>query len=251
VGNIFFSGCNLACVYCQNWQASQCGAGDIYTHEQVADMMLKFQDDGIESVGLVTPSHQVPSILKALNIAVERGFDLPLIYNTNSFDNIRTLKLLDGVIDVYLADIRYSDNKTALKYSFAEKYVETSRIAVEEMFRQVGPFRGEAGSETFGGLIARVLVLPDNLGGVWETLCYIALELSKKIPISLMSQYRPIHEVGKHPELDRFITELEYNDALKMAKDLSFETIYTQELDPERHLAPDFNMKTDPFGKGL
>ena len=250
VGNIFFSGCSLSCVYCQNWQASQQGMGDIYAPEAVADMMLKFQREGVQSVGLVTPSHYVPGALASISIAAEKGFNLPLIYNTNSWDNVETLKLLEGVIDIYLADLRYSDNKRALKYSFAENYVEISRAAVEEMFRQVGAFRGEAGRAEFGGLLVRALVLPNNLAEIWDTLCFVALELSKKIPLSLMSQYRPIYEAGNHPELDRFITDLEYNEALKMAKDLGFETIFTQELNPNRHLAPDFSRKGKPFGEG-
>ena len=156
----------------------------------------------------------------------------------------------DSIADVYLADLRYSDNEKAIKYSGAEDYVELSRAAVEEMFRQVGPFRGSAGSSDFGGLIIRILVLPDDFAGVWETLCFIALELSPKIPISLMSQYRPLHRASEYPNLNRCITEIEYGEALRMAEELGFETIYTQELNPEKHLTPDFNRKGDPFKKG-
>ena len=246
VGNIFISGCNLQCVYCQNFHASQAGMGDICSPEQCAEIMLKFQRDGLESVGWVTPSHHVPAMLESLAIAVERGFRLPIIYNTNSFDSIETLKLLDGVVDVYLADMRYSDDKAAEKYSSAAHYVETAQEAVTEMFRQVGAFYGEAGSDDFGGMIVRILVLPNSLAGVWESLCFVALEMSKEIPVSLMSQYRPTHEAGQHPELDRYITDMEYNEVVKMAKDLGFNTLFTQELDPEKHLMPDFSKK-NPF----
>ena len=247
VGNIFISGCNLMCVYCQNHYISQRSMGDIYTPAEAAEVMLKFQKDGLESVGWVTPSHQVPAMLEALSIAVERGFRLPIIYNTNSFDRVDTLKLLDGVVDVYLADLRYSNDKAAEKYSGAANYVETSQEAALEMYRQVGAFKGEAGTDVFGGLIVRVLVLPNSLAGVWESLCFTALELSKEVPVSLMSQYRPTYEAGKHPELDRYITDMEYNEVIKMAKDLGFKTLFTQELNPEKHLMPDFR-KNEPFG---
>ena len=250
VGNIFISGCNLSCVYCQNYQASQEGIGDVFSSEEIAPKMLEFQRMGVESVGWVTPSHAVPGMMNALAMAVERGFSLPLIYNTNSYDRVDTLRFLSGIADVYLADLRYSDNEKAIKYSGAEDYVELSRAAVEEMFRQVGPFRGSAGSSDFGGLIIRILVLPDDFAGVWETLCFIALELSPKIPISLMSQYRPLHRASEYPNLNRCITEIEYGEALRMAEELGFETIYTQELNPEKHLTPDFNRKGDPFKKG-
>ena len=249
VGNIFLTGCNLSCVYCQNYQASQENLGEIVSFDWQAGKMLEFQNKGLESVVWVTPSHTIPGLMKSLSIAVEKGFQLPLIYNTNSYDRLDTLRLLDGAVDIYLADLRYSNDENAVRYSDVDDYVEISRIAVEEMFRQVGSFHIEGNRKT--GIIIRLLVLPENIAGLWETLCFIALELSPEIPISLMSQYQPIHRAQYFPELNRCITQAEYAEALKMAKDLGFETIFTQDLDEKRHLLPDFTQADKPFLNGI
>ncbi|NQS97394.1 MAG: radical SAM protein [candidate division Zixibacteria bacterium] len=249
VGNIFLTGCNLSCVYCQNYQASQENIGEIVSFDWLAGKMLEFQTNGLESVGWVTPSHTTPGLMKSLSIAMKKGFQLPLIYNTNSYDRLDTLRLLDGVVDIYLADMRYSDDENALRYSDADDYVEISRMAVEEMLRQVGPFCLDDNRKT--GIIIRLLVLPENIAGLWETLCFIALELSPEIPISLMSQYQPVHRANEFPELNRCITQAEYAEALKMAKDLGFGTIFTQDLNEKRHLLPDFTQADKPFQNGI
>ena len=237
VGNIFITGCSLSCAYCQNYQASQENLGEIITPPQLAMKMLQLQAMKVNYIGWVTPSHVVPGLFKSLALAYDIGFNLPLIYNTNSYDNIDTLRILQGIVDVYLADLRYSSDECAVKYSAADHYVNVSRNAVEEMFRQVGPFNNETKAKK--GLIIRLLVLPENIAGLWDTLCFIALELSKKIPLSLMSQYQPVYRASEFPELNRFITQEEYNEVLKMAKSLGFETIFTQELS-RKNLLPDF-----------
>lgn len=245
VGNIFVTGCSLECVYCQNHQASQEGIGDIMTPHQLADEALELQKAGCGGIGWVTPAHQLPALLETYAIAVERGLELPLIYNTSGYERVETLRLIDGLIDIYLTDLRYSDSAMARKYSGADDYVDVSRGAVEEMFRQAGHFD----EGVCWGLIVRLLVLPDNIAGIWESLCFIALELSPRIPVSLMSQYHPVHRAGEFPELNRFITFSEYREALKMARSLGFDTIYTQKLDPARHLMPDFSRQDSQFNR--
>jgi len=248
VGNIFLTGCSMSCVYCQNFQASQKNLGEIVTPAIIAERMLWFQKQGVKSVGWVTPAHFTPGLLQSTYLAASQGFQLPIIYNTSSYENVETLKLFDGIVDIYLADLRYSDSGIAQKYSKIEGYSEIAQTAVEEMFRQVGAFDEDA--IKMRGLIIRLLVMPDNLAGLWETLCFIALELSRKIPLSLMSQYYPINQTAKYPELDRFITPQEYKQVLKMTEELGFETVYIQELDPHIHHIPDFRQKDRPFSDG-
>ncbi len=243
VGNIFLTGCSLKCVYCQNYQASQGGVGEAVSPEGLAQRMIELQNAGCSGIGWVTPAHQIPNLLIAHSISARWGLKLPLIYNTNSYERVETLRSLEGVVDVYLADLRYSDDGMAKRYSGADNYVEISRSAAEEMFRQAGSFDEAA----LRGLVVRVLVLPEDIDGVWKTLCFIALELSRKVPVSLMSQYHPVHRAGEFPEINRFITETEYYEAVKMARSLGFETIYIQELDPRRHLMPDFTRREKPF----
>ncbi len=247
VGNIFVTSCNMRCVYCQNYQASQIRLGSDYSYEEVAEQMLKLQQTGVHFIGWVTPSHVVPGLLKSLSLARKKGLYLPIIYNTSSFDDLDTLKILDGIVDIYLPDLKYSDADIAKTYSRIKNYVEISRAAVAEMYRQVGPLRTEESESIQRGLLIRHLVLPNSLAGTWETLCFIALELSPKIPISLMGQYHPVHDASHFSELNRFITIEEYESAVQMAKDLGFENIFTQELDVSKHNMPNFEHQEAPF----
>ena len=242
VGNIFVTGCSLSCVYCQNCQISQQGLGRVVSTEELAEEMLRLQEADCGAIGWVTPQHQLPGLLQAWDIARKRGMNLPLIYNTNSFERVEILRELDGLVDIYLADLRYSDDMQAMKYSDAANYVQISRAAVEEMYRQVGAFVEDKRQ----GLVIRLLVLPEDIAGLWDTMCFIALELSPKVPISLMSQYRPVYRAKSYPELNRRITPEEYRAALKMAEELGFETVYVQELESEQHMIPDFR-KDEPF----
>ncbi len=248
-GNIFTAGCNLSCVYCQNYQASQFRIGRKYSYEGTADLMLKLQDDGVDFIGWVSPSHYIPSIALSTIIAQERGLKIPIIYNTNSYDSVESLRMLEGLADIYLADLRYSDNAFAEKYSGVSDYTAVSRSAVEEMFRQVGELRINNEGLAEKGLIIRHLVLPGGISGSWETLCFIALELSKEIPVSIMSQYIPVHKAGGYPEIDRTINEDEYSTVIKMAEDLGFTTIYAQNLHDCIQNLPDFT-KAEPFPIG-
>jgi len=247
VGNIFVTSCNLACSYCQNYQISQEDRGADRPFAVVAEEMLQLQAGGVNFLGWVSPSHIVPGLLKSLALARKKGFRLPIVYNTNAYDSVETLKLLDGVVDVYLPDLKYSDNRIARDLSRAADYVERSREAVLEMFRQVGPLRVRGDGLAERGLMVRHLVLPEGAAGTWETLCFIALELSPRVPVSLMSQYRPVHRALGIPGLARRITASEYQAALAMAGELGFETLFTQDPEDEVHNLPDFRNPNQPF----
>ena len=207
--------------------------------------MLRLQDEGAQFIGWVSPSHVVPGLLKSLSLAREMGLGIPIIYNTNGYDALPTLKLLDGVVDIYLPDLKYAHSATAKGISHIHEYPEFSRQAVLEMYRQVGPLEiGEDGLAR-QGLLVRHLLLPEDIAGTWETLCFIALELSPTVPLSLMSQYRPVHKVTS--PLDREITQEEYESAIAMARELGFENLYLQSMEAIMHNLPDFENTENPF----
>ena len=191
-GTIFFSNCNLRCVFCQNWEISQRGDGRMVTAEQLAGIMLELQGNGCHNINLVSPSHVVPQILAALVLAVERGLRLPLVYNTGGYDSLETLQLLDGIIDIYLPDMKFADSDTAETYLGVTDYAEVNRQAVSEMLRQVGRLQTTSGIAV-RGLIIRHLVLPDNLAGTRQILEFIAHHLGTDTYLKLMDQYRPCH----------------------------------------------------------
>ncbi|MBC8283399.1 MAG: radical SAM protein [Nitrospinae bacterium] len=251
VGNLFVTACNMRCDYCQNFQISQewkqGGAmiGSKESYHQVADAMLRLQEQGVHFIGWVSPSHVVPGLLKSLVLAREKGLRLPIIYNSNSYDALETLKLLDGVVDIYLPDLKYSDPDKGRKISHIKSYPEYSRQAVLEMFRQVGPLSINDQGLAEKGVLVRHLILPDQLTSTWETLCFVALELSTSVPLSLMSQYRPVHKAK--PGLDRTINSEEYEQAITWAKELGFESLFLQSLESQVHNLPDFSSPDNPF----
>ncbi|MDA0692088.1 MAG: 4Fe-4S cluster-binding domain-containing protein [Nitrospinae bacterium] len=247
VGNIFVTSCNLRCDYCQNFQISQDNLGKEYSCQQVAEQMLDLQTQGVHFIGWVSPSHVVPGLLRSLALAREKGLHLPVIYNTNGYDALPTLKLLDGIVDIYLPDLKYAKNEVAREFSHIKNYVDHSRSAVLEMHRQVGPLTLNESGLAESGVVVRHLVLPDDTAGTWETLCFIALELSPKVPVSLMSQYQPVHKAGANPRISRRIYSEEYEAALQMTRELGIETVFTQDLEDEQHNLPDFRKKENPF----
>ena len=247
VGNIFVTSCNLRCDYCQNFQISQEDLGKEFSYAQVAEQMLALQRQGADFIGWVSPSHVVPGLLKSLVLAREMGLSLPIIYNSNGYDALPTLKLLDGIVDIYLPDLKYADNAVARDFSHIKNYVDHSRAAVLEMHRQVGPLTLNDSGLAERGLLVRHLVLPNETAGTWETLCFVALELSPKVPVSLMSQYQPVHRAGQDSRISRRIHSQEYEAALKMARDLGIETVFTQDLEDELHNLPNFSKEESPF----
>jgi len=212
-GTIFLSGCTLSCVYCQNARFSQGGEGAERTVEDLAGMMLDLEAIGCHNINVVTPTHQTAAILAALDAAASEGLSVPLVWNTSSYETQSTLELLDGVVDVYLADIRYASDAMASRYSDAADYATVARAALLEMKRQVGELRTDERGLATGGLIVRHLVLPGGSGGTPECLAFVASELGEATFVSLMSQYYPAHRAGEHPAIDGRLTAAEWETA--------------------------------------
>jgi len=214
-GTIFFSRCNMRCVFCQNYPISQLGAGEASTPGELADMMLYLQNKGAHNINFVTPSHVVHAILEALSEAYKKGLNIPLVYNSGGYDSMAELELLDGVVDIYMPDAKYADNKTARRLSGVENYVEVNRAALKEMHRQVGVLKTDGDGVAYKGLLIRHLVLPEGLAGSDQVMEFIAEEVSPNTYISLLSQYFPANKAAAYPEIDRPVTRQEYHRALK------------------------------------
>jgi len=233
-GTIFFSGCTGRCLFCQNYPISQLGVGNVVTVERLAEMMVELQRRGAHNVNLVTPTHFVPQILAALSLAVEMGLRLPLVYNSSGYESVEVLRLLDGVVDVWLPDAKYATDDVARRLSGLSRYVEHNRAALREMYRQVGDellLDGEGIAQR--GLIIRHLVLPGGLAGTREVLRWIASELSPRVHVSLMGQYFPAYRAVGHPLLGRKLTTEEYEDALAAFDEADLERGWRQEHECE------------------
>jgi putative pyruvate formate lyase activating enzyme len=228
-GTIFFTNCNLRCVYCQNYPISQMGNGEERTTGELACQMLWLQEQGCHNLNLVTPTHFVPQILKAIAIATHRGFNLPVVYNTSGYESLETLKLLDGIVDIYLPDMRYSDDAAAMKHSVAPDYPAINRAAIKEMYRQVGNLVLDEQGIAKQGLIVRHLVLPENISGTERVMDFLASEISKDVSISLMSQYFPAYRARESKELNRRITTEEYETACRIMLEHGLENGWVQE----------------------
>jgi len=218
-GTVFFAGCNLRCKYCQNYSISQLLDGYAVSAEQLAQIFLRVQEMGCHNLNLVTPSHVVAQILEALLIAVEKGFRLPIVYNTSAYDSVQALRLLHGIVDIYMPDLKYSDSRTAEKYSGIKNYWEVARVAFREMHRQVGDLVVEDGLAK-RGLLIRHLVLPNGIAGSKKVLEFIASELSRDSWVNVMAQYYPAYKAREYPELSRPITSQEYKEAVAYARKL-------------------------------
>jgi putative pyruvate formate lyase activating enzyme len=201
-GTIFFAGCNLGCIFCQNYDISHHRYGRKMTIQQLAQSMLQLQEYGCSNINLVTPTHVIPAIVATIEIAKEKGLTLPIVYNTGGYDSIETLKLLDGVIDIYMPDMKYSDPKFAEQFSAAPDYPHINRQAVKEMHRQVGDLKLEIGLAT-RGLLVRHLVLPENFAGSFEIIDFLADQISPKTTINVMDQYRPCFNASSHSKINR------------------------------------------------
>jgi putative pyruvate formate lyase activating enzyme len=224
-GTIFFSFCNLRCAFCQNWDISQKGAGREVEPAEIAEMMLELQRQGCHNINLVSPSHAVAQVLAAVREAAQRGLALPLVYNTGGYDSPQALALLEGIIDIYMPDMKYGDSALARRYSKVRNYVETNRSAVREMHRQVGDLVLDENGVARRGLLVRHLVLPEDIAGTWQVLEFIAREISRDTYVNLMDQYRPCYRADQYPELDRGLSGAEYADALALAERLGLKRI--------------------------
>jgi putative pyruvate formate lyase activating enzyme len=216
-GTIFFSWCNLRCVFCQNWDISQKGIGRAAEPAEIADMMLELQRQGCHNINLVTPSHVVAQIIAAVQDAAKRGLRLPLVYNTGGYDSPEALALLDGIVDIYMPDMKYGDSTLARKYSKVRNYVEANQAAVREMHRQVGDLVLDERGIALRGLLVRHLVLPGGIAGTDKVLAFLAGEISRGTYLNLMDQYRPCYRADEYPEIDRPITSEEFREALATA----------------------------------
>jgi putative pyruvate formate lyase activating enzyme len=254
-GNIFFGNCNLRCVYCQNYQISQTHKQQIkneLSHERLAEIMLELQNRGCHNINFVSPTHFAPQMAHSILLAAERGLSLPIVYNTNAYDSVEVLRLLDGIVDIYLPDLKYAEDEAGYLYSKVKGYKEYARLAIAEMYRQVGD------ELVFGadglvkrGLIIRLLVLPNDIGGVRESLEWIKDELSPRVAVSLMAQYYPTHQAAtskRHVLLSRRITETEWLRAVTALDELGMEEGWMQEFDGAAYYyRPDFDNAETPF----
>ncbi len=254
-GNIFFGNCNLRCVYCQNYQISQTWKEqkkNEVTHERLADMMLELQARGCHNIGFVSPTHFAPQMARAILIAAEKGLRLPIVFNTNAYDSAEVLRLLDGIVDIYLPDLKYADSDAGYQYSKVHDYAVHARAAITEMHRQMGD------SLQFGddgllkrGLLIRLLVLPNDLAGIEENLRWIRDELSPRTAISLMAQYYATNKAASDDRyilLSRRISEGEWFEAVSLLDDLGIEEGFMQEYESASHYyRPDFTDSAKPF----
>jgi putative pyruvate formate lyase activating enzyme len=219
-GTIFFSGCNLRCVFCQNFDISWQLRGTATAPQRLAAMMLELQDHGCHNINLVTPEHVVPQIIEALPIAIEKGLRLPLVYNTSAYDSSESLELLDGIVDIYMPDFKYWDSEMARKYSRAPDYPQVARRVIKEMYRQVGDLMLDERGLATHGLLIRHMVMPRDIAGTRQVMNWIAQELSPTTYVNLMSQYYPAGKVTgqEYAEIGRRVTPAEYEQALDEAR---------------------------------
>jgi len=229
-GTIFFTNCALRCVFCINWEVSHEGIGHSRSIDDLAEMMLNLQSRGCHNINVVTPTHYLPHIILALDKASKKGLKLPLVYNTCGWERLEILKMLDGIVDIYLPDFKYSSGAMAAKYSAgAESYPDFTKKGLLEMHRQVGVAVADADGIMRRGLMIRHLVMPNNVSGAKGVVEWIANNLPKNTYLNLMSQYRPCYKAFDHPDISRRITAKEYNDAANWASEAGFTNVHLQQ----------------------
>ncbi|MCW8803040.1 MAG: radical SAM protein [Ignavibacteriaceae bacterium] len=216
-GTIFFTNCNLSCEFCQNYDISHLGMGEKISITDLARAMLQLQQRGCHNINLVTPTHFTPQIVDALILAVEKGLELPIVYNCGGYESVETLKLLEDIVDIFMPDIKYSIDENALKYSGVQNYWKTVKLAVKEMHRQVGDLKISKRGIAQRGLLARHLVLPNDVAGSKAVIDFIADEIFTDTYVNIMDQYRPAYHADKYPELSRRITASEYTEVVDYA----------------------------------
>ena len=250
-GAIFFGNCNLRCAYCQNYQISQNWEKQQFREMDfhiLAGRMLYLQNElGCHNINLVSPSHFVPQLVRAVLEAVPLGLKLPLVYNTNGYDSLESLRALDGIISIYLPDLRYASDEWADKLSQAPEYVTYARAAIKEMYRQVGELALDEEGLAQKGLIVRHLILPDRLAGSPASLTWLSEEISPSVTVSIMSQYFPAHRASLFPSLARKISESEYSEVIELVNRLGLENGWLQEMGASDSYLPDFESDGHPF----
>jgi len=249
-GTIFFGNCTMRCVYCQNYQISQDPkkqqANEI-SIPKLVEHMLRLQGLGCHNINLVTPTHFVPQILRALLVAVPKGLNLPLVYNTSGYDSIDVIRMLEGIVDIYLPDLRYASGPAADEFSATPDYPGRARECVKEMYRQVGNLIVDEAGVAQRGVIVRHLILPNRLAGSDELLTWLADEVSPAVTVSIMAQYYPAHRALSIPTLARKITPPEYNEVVALVNQLGLENGWLQEMEAAENYLPDFERGGHPF----
>jgi len=253
-GNVFLGLCNLRCVYCQNYQISQTfkeqRANEV-SFDRLAEIFLELQERGCHNINWVSPTHFAPQLAKSLSIAALKGLRLPIVYNTNAYDAVEVLRLLDGIVDVYLPDLKYSDDEAGREYSKVTEYVRHSRAAIREMYRQMGDrLQYDDNGLLRRGLIIRLLVLPNDIAGISESLRWISSDLSPKVSVSLMAQYFPTNKVAleRYPLISRKIRWSEWLSAIEQMDSLGMDEGWQQDFDSAaEYYRPDFGDTKLPF----
>lgn len=244
-GTVFFSNCNLKCVFCQNHCISQENLGVEISIERLSEIFLELEENGANNINLVTPTHYVPQIIEALKLSKANGLKIPILYNSNGYDSLDTLKALDGYIDVYLPDLKYYNSKYSLKYSMAKDYFEKASIAIEEMYRQVGKPVFDENGIIKKGVIIRHLMLPGLLFDSKKILDYIHKTFGNNVYISLMNQYTPMFKASNYPEINRKLNEKHYDSIIDYALDLGIKNAFIQESESSsEEFVPDFKSFT-------
>lgn len=254
-GNIFFGNCNLRCVYCQNYQISQTWKEqkkNEVTHERLAEMMLELQERGCHNIGFVSPTHFAPQMARAILIAAQNGLKLPIVYNTNAYDSVEVLRLLEGIVDVYLPDLKYADDEAGFTFSKVREYTKFARRAIREMHRQMGArLVLDDDGLLKRGLVIRMLVLPNDMAGIAENLRWIREELSPRTAVSLMAQYYATNKAATDPRyilLSRRISESEWYNAVEQLEEAGIEEGWLQEYNgASLYYRPDFTDSKKPF----
>ena len=230
-GTIFFSNCNMNCIYCQNYEISEQGRGKEITIEELADIFMIQQEKNVQNVNLVTPTSYAPQIIEAIKIAKRKGFKIPIIYNTNGYENVETIKMLKGYIDIYLPDLKYYYNELGEKFSRVKNYFEISTEAIKEMYNQVGAPVFDKDGVMKKGLMIRHLILPNNIDNSKKVLKWIKDNMSENVYVSIMAQYFPTHKAKQNEELNRKLTKQEYEEIEEYLYNvLKLENGYIQEL---------------------
>ena len=232
-GTVFFSNCNLNCVFCQNYEISNQGKGKKIRIEELAEIFLKQQEKGVENINLVTPTSYVYQIIEAIRLAKKRGLNIPIVYNTNAYENVETIKMLEGLIDVYLPDLKYAEDELAKKYSKVDNYFEIATKAILEMQKQVGKAKLNENGIMEKGIIVRHLVLPSNLKNSKKVLKWLKENLDEENYVSIMAQYFPtylVKEKEEYKEINRKLTKEEWEKIEEFIDELDFQNGYIQEL---------------------
>ncbi len=241
-GTVFFSGCPLRCVYCQNYHIANATVGSTITKERLAEIFLELQEKHAENINLVTPTHYTPEIIWAVTEARKRGLTLPIVYNCSGYEKVETLKTLQGIVDIYLTDFKYMDKSVAKKYSRAENYPEVAKAALEEMVRQCGKSLFDENEMMKRGVIVRHLLLPEQMQNAKDVVQYVYETYGDLVFLSLMNQYTPLPQVEKYPEINRCITEEEYDELVDFAIEIGVENGFIQEGETAKEsFIPAFN----------